>query len=490
MKGLKKTTVGILMATLMFSNMQLYPAYGNELDGIAGDVNEQRVEHNDKNIKYQNSGSKENDKNERINIPDINLKKALNEYLGKNENEDITKEELESIKNLLYSTNNKNITNLEGLQYCTNLELIDLSNNQISDISKLSGLTNLRELNLSHNNISDISGLSSLSNLEALFLASNNISDISGLSSLSNLYSIDLSYNNISDISSLLGLTSLIHLNLDTNNISDISGLSSFSSLSTLNLRDNNIKDISVFSKLNKIRELNLTGNKITDITPLENLNLVYSSHNSFGDISLGYNYLDLDDANTIKVIDTLTNKGYYVFFYNQRLTDIKDHWAESTIRDFINKDYINGYSDGTFKPNNDITRAEFVKIVNKVFGFTQKGTVTFNDVKSSDWFYDEIAIAQKAGYINGKSETTFAPQDKITRQEVAVILTNIKNNKDTNYDKINQFTDGYKTSEWAKSSVEGAIEAGYLSGDDKGLLNPTSNITRAEVVTMLSRVN
>ena len=68
--------------------------------------------------------------------------------------------------------------------------------------------------------------------------------------------------------------------------------------------------------------------------------------------------------------------------------------------------------------------------------------------------------------------------------------MTNIKNNKDTNYDKINQFTDGYKTSEWAKSSVEGAIEAGYLSGDDKGLLNPTSNITRAEVVTMLSRVN
>ena len=135
------------------------------------------------------------------------------------------------------------------------------------------------------------------------------------------------------------------------------------------------------------------------------------------------------------------------------------------------------------------MTRAEFIKVVNRVFGFNEKGTVTFNDVKASDWFYDEVAIAQKAGYINGRSDTTFAPQDKITRQEVAVILTNIKNNKDTNYDKINKFTDGYKTSEWAKSSVEGAIEAGYLSGDGKGLLNPTSNITRAEAVTMLSRL-
>ena len=168
---------------------------------------------------------------------------------------------------------------------------------------------------------------------------------------------------------------------------------------------------------------------------------------------------------------------------------DINSHWAKDTIKSFISKGYINGYQDGSFKPNNDITRAEFVKIVNRVFGFTEKGTVTFNDVKSSDWFYNDIAIAQKAGYINGKTSTTFAPNDKITRQEVAVILTNIMNNKDTVYDRINTFTDGYKTSSWAKSSVEGAIEAGYLRGNDKGLLNPTGNITRAEAVTMLSRV-
>lgn len=187
---------------------------------------------------------------------------------------------------------------------------------------------------------------------------------------------------------------------------------------------------------------------------------------------------------------ETYTSKYKISFLAFKEISDIKGHWAEKTIESFIDKGFINGYEDNTFKPNNDITRAEFVKVVNKVFGFNQKGTVTFNDVKSTDWFYDEIAIAQKSGYINGKSATTFAPQDKITRQEVAVILTNIMNNKDTNYDKINQFTDGYKTSSWAKSSVEGAIEAGYLSGDDKGLLNPTSNITRAEAITMLSRVN
>ena len=55
--------------------------------------------------------------------------------------------------------------------------------------------------------------------------------------------------------------------------------------------------------------------------------------------------------------------------------------------------------------------------------------------------------------------------------------------------DKLNTFKDGNKTSQWAQSSVEGAIEAGYLNGDDQGLLNPTNNITRAEAISMLSRV-
>lgn len=194
------------------------------------------------------------------------------------------------------------------------------------------------------------------------------------------------------------------------------------------------------------------------------------------------YSVTDSNNATTTKEINVrVVEEG--------ELIDIDGHWAESQIKDFISKGYIVGYGDFTFRPNASMTRAEFIKVVNRVFGFNEKGTVTFNDVKASDWFYDEVAIAQKAGYINGRSDTTFAPQDKITRQEVAVILTNIKNNKDTNYDKINKFTDGYKTSEWAKSSVEGAIEAGYLSGDGKGLLNPTSNITRAEAVTMLSRL-
>ena len=171
------------------------------------------------------------------------------------------------------------------------------------------------------------------------------------------------------------------------------------------------------------------------------------------------------------------------------KFNDIEGHWAQKTIEEFVTKGYINGYGDNTFGPSNHMKRAEFVKVVNKVFGYTQKGIEQFSDVNKDDWFYTDICIGIKEGYIKGKSSDIFAPNDNITREEVAMILTNIMKNKDENLDKLNTFKDGYKTSQWAQSSVEGAIEAGYLNGDDKGLLNPISNITRAEAITMLSRV-
>ena len=172
------------------------------------------------------------------------------------------------------------------------------------------------------------------------------------------------------------------------------------------------------------------------------------------------------------------------------KFKDVSDKfWAKSNIENFASMGIINGYTDGSFKPNDSITRAEFVKIVNNIFGYKDAGYVTFTDVKKSDWFYNDVAIAVKRGYINGKSATTFAPNDKITRQEVAKILTTIMKNSKTELDRLNSFSDGYKTDDWAKPYIEGAIQAGYLTGDNEGKLNPTNNMTRAEAVTILSRL-
>ncbi|MCR8743799.1 S-layer homology domain-containing protein [Romboutsia lituseburensis] len=198
------------------------------------------------------------------------------------------------------------------------------------------------------------------------------------------------------------------------------------------------------------------------------------------------YEVTDSDGNKTMKEIKVkVANKQ----LSNVEFSDINNHWAKKQIEEFSTKGFIGGYSDNTFKPNKTITRAEFVKIINNVYGFKDKGIERFNDVQINNWFYDDVCKAVKAGYINGKSDNTFEPNQNITREEVAVILTNINKNKDNNTDKLNQFKDGSQTSTWAKSSVEGSIEANYVDGYDDNTIRPKAHITRAEAVTILSRV-
>lgn len=173
----------------------------------------------------------------------------------------------------------------------------------------------------------------------------------------------------------------------------------------------------------------------------------------------------------------------------NSNLNDISGHWAKKEINQFISSGYVNGYPDGTFRPENSITRAEFVKLVNKYFGFTSKKDISFSDININDWYYNDICIASKAGYINGYEDKTFKPNKTITREEAAKILISIKKQQDEIYDKLNKYPDKNKVSNWAKPYIEGAIEQGYLKGNDLGFLNPTNNITRAESITILSRV-
>ena len=175
--------------------------------------------------------------------------------------------------------------------------------------------------------------------------------------------------------------------------------------------------------------------------------------------------------------------------FANTKFDDVKDHWAENEIKEFIDAGYISGYEDGSFKPNKKITRAEFVSFTNKVFGFKDISDIQFTDVTSKDWFYTEVKRAVKAGYINGYEDNTFRPNDEITRQEIANIITSIHKRKDSNFDKIRNFKDVNKISEWAKSSVEGAVENKYMSGYEDNTFRPRDGATRAEAVSTLSRV-
>lgn len=169
-------------------------------------------------------------------------------------------------------------------------------------------------------------------------------------------------------------------------------------------------------------------------------------------------------------------------------INDWVDHWAKDYIQEFIDKGYVTGYSDGSFKPNNSINRAEFVKIFNKVFGLTNKSGKIFNDTKTH-WAKNEIDIAVTNGVCNGKSATEFKPNDLITREEACVMLANYKKLADENYDKMTIYKDSDQVSSWAKSSVEGLIEKIFILGYEDGTFRPKGKITRAEALVAINTV-
>lgn len=176
-----------------------------------------------------------------VTFPDINFETVIRETLNKLTG-DITADDLESITML--NGENRNISVITGIEFCTNLQFLYLATNQIGDISALNNLTNLLRLDLWENNIYNIGVLGNLTNLQFLILGYNQISDISILSQLTNLTYLTLHNNQISNISSLSNLTNLQSLYLGENQISDISSLSSLISLRELYLFYNQISNI------------------------------------------------------------------------------------------------------------------------------------------------------------------------------------------------------------------------------------------------------
>ncbi|MGL5755742.1 MAG: S-layer homology domain-containing protein [Paraclostridium sp.] len=196
--------------------------------------------------------------------------------------------------------------------------------------------------------------------------------------------------------------------------------------------------------------------------------------------------YKDLYSGNTKKIL--INNSDSIITDDKADFIDINNHWAQDTIEMFSKNGNINGYSDKTFRPDNSITRAEFVKILNGYFGLTKGSGKIFNDT-TNHWAKNQIDIAVTNGVANGISDTLFGPDEPITREQAAKMISNYKKLDDNNYDKLNKYADRNKVSLWAESSVEGVLEAGYMQGYEDNTFRPQNNITRAEAVVTLSRV-
>ncbi|WCN37161.1 S-layer homology domain-containing protein [Aneurinibacillus uraniidurans] len=166
--------------------------------------------------------------------------------------------------------------------------------------------------------------------------------------------------------------------------------------------------------------------------------------------------------------------------------TDIQGHWAQSRIQQLVQSGAVTGYPDGTFKPNKTITRAEFVAMVVKAFELQpqENKDIAFTDTKNH-WAKEAIRTAYTNGIINGYNTTTFGANDTITREQMAVILTNIK--KSGTEGKQVSFKDTALISTWAQKAVRQAVEEGIITGYPNQTFQPKKVATRAEAVTMIA---
>ena len=216
-----------------------------------------------------------------VTIPDVNLRAAIEAALDKASGGPITVADMATLTRFV--ARNKGIRSLTGLEFATNLTLLDLgeedgedgeriNSNNISNLSPLSGLTNLTTLGLGYNSITDVSALSGLTNLTWLGLGYNSIIDLSALQGLTKLTYLVLDFNSITDLSALQGLTKLGTLFLQANSITDVSALQGLTNLRDLFLNHNNIADVSALSGLTRLTRLTLSFNSITDVSTLSGL--------------------------------------------------------------------------------------------------------------------------------------------------------------------------------------------------------------------------
>lgn len=166
--------------------------------------------------------------------------------------------------------------------------------------------------------------------------------------------------------------------------------------------------------------------------------------------------------------------------------SELEDHWASESLLYFVDQGWLQGYKDGSYLPDNSITRAEFIKLLNRVCGLTERddeAAKAYTDVPENAWYFSEISIALKAGYTNGTSKTTMSPNSKITRQQAFAMIARIAGLSTDDLSALEKFSDAASIGSYAKASIAALVAGGYVDGYKDGTIRPANNITRAQAV-------
>lgn len=196
----------------------------------------------------------------------------------------------------------------------------------------------------------------------------------------------------------------------------------------------------------------------------------------SLGDISLFPESVNSILSNEVEVYanTNTTTPTYY------------GHWSDPYMQNLYNRGLISGDTNGNLNPEKDITRAEFVAIANRAFGYDSPGANPFSDITGTEWYARDITIAYNQGYFNGISDNESGAALELTREQAISLIARNLNLSET-YKDDSKFADSKQISTWSVGVVNTATDKGYLTGYEDGTFRPQGNITRGEVAKVLT---
>lgn len=161
--------------------------------------------------------------------------------------------------------------------------------------------------------------------------------------------------------------------------------------------------------------------------------------------------------------------------------------WTQPYLDQMVEWGVMRGDESGNLNPDRNMTRAEFVAMINRALGYTETGSMPFTDVSQRDWYYDDINIAYNAGYFKGTSPNKASPRSPLTREQAVVILGRTLMYR-TRAGEVLEFTDSHSFQDWSKGYIREACLMNIIGGYPDGSFRPGKNITRGEVAAVLQR--
>ncbi|MNH99506.1 Endo-1,4-beta-xylanase A precursor [compost metagenome] len=198
-------------------------------------------------------------------------------------------------------------------------------------------------------------------------------------------------------------------------------------------------------------------------------------------------------DGSYIAVIHGMGNGTYGLITGSRTFADLSGHWSQHDIEAMAGRLLVNGDTEGRFRPDDPITRAEFAKLVTGALALPEKKDgATFSDVDPVSWYARSLSIAVSFGLIEGYEGGIFRPMSIVSREEIAVMLERALRLTGYQADSpalLVHLSDMDQLNEWSKASIQTMVGLGVIMGNQENKIQPAEPATRAEAAIMLKRL-